>query len=138
MLHYGGDQRLMNIERINSELAKQLSRIIMFELNDPRISGMLTVLEVQTSDDLSHARVYVSYYGDSSKEESTFAALESCTGHIRNLLKQRVKMRNVPYLRIINDKSMDRAMDITTAIDRAMKSTHANEEKGYGDEDSDQ
>ena len=127
----------MNIERINSELAKQLSRIITYELNDPRICGMLTVLEVQTSDDLSHARVYVSYYGDPAKEESTFQALESCTGHIRNLLKQRVKMRNVPYLRIINDKSMDRAMDITSAIDRAMESTHANEEKGYGDEDAD-
>ena len=128
----------MNIERINSEIAKQLSRIFTYELDDPRIGGMLTVLEVQTSDDLSHARVYVSYFGDPQKEDATFQALESCTGHIRNLLKQRVKMRIVPYLRIIKDKSMDRAIDITNAIDRAMESTHANEEKGYGDEDRDQ
>ena len=128
----------MNIERINSEIAKQLSRILTYELNDPRIGGMLTVLEVRTSDDLSHARVYVSYFGDPAKEEGTFSALESCTGHIRNLLKQRVKMRNVPYLRIINDKSLDHAMELTGAIDRAMESTHANEEKGYGDENGDQ
>ena len=128
----------MNIERINSEITKQLSRIFSYELNDPRISGMLTVLEVQTSDDLSHARVFVSYFGDPAKEEGTFEALEHCTGHIRNLLKQRVKMRNVPYLRIINDKSMHKALDVTNAIERAMESTHANEEKGYGDEDGDQ
>lgn len=138
MLYDGGNKRLMNKERINSELAKQLSRIFSYELNDPRIGGMLTVLEVQTSDDLSHARVYVSYFGDPTKEKSTFEALENCTGHIRNLLKQRVKMRNIPFLRIIKDNSLDHALDITSAIERAMESTHANEEKGYGDEDGDQ
>jgi len=125
----------MNIERINSELLKQLSAIFSYELNDPRISGMLTVMEVQTSDDLSHARVFLSYFGDPAKEESTFEALQHCTGHIRNLLKQRVKMRNVPYLTIIQDKSLSHAIELTDAIDRAMKSTHENEAKGYGDED---
>ena len=96
----------MNIERINSELLKQLSVIFRFELNDPRIHGMLTVLEVKTSDDLSHARVYVSYFGDASLKAETFEALNGCTGHMRNLLKQRVKMRTVPYLRIIPDYSL--------------------------------
>ena len=127
----------MNKERINSEILKQLSRILNYELNDPRISGMLTVLDVKTSDDLSHARVYISYYGDPTKEAATFEALNNCTGHIRNILKQRVKMRNVPYLRIIDDKSLDHAIELTDAINKAMESTIANEDKGYG-EDGDQ
>ena len=124
----------MNIERINSELLKQLSAILQFELNDPRISGMLTVMEVQTSDDLSHARVFISYFGDPSKETQTFEALNGCTGHIRNLLKQRVKMRTVPYLRIIKDESLNKAIDLTQKIEHAMESTRENENKGYGDE----
>ncbi len=124
----------MNIERINSELLKQLSRILQYELNDPRICGMLTVMEVQTSDDLSHARVFISYFGDPSKEEQTFEALNGCTGHIRNLLKQRVKMRIVPYLRIIKDESLNNAIDLTEKINRAMESTRENESKGYGEE----
>ena len=124
----------MNIERINSELLKQLSAILQFELNDPRISGMLTVMEVQTSDDLSHARVFISYFGDPSKEDQTFEALNGCTGHIRNLLKQRVKMRTVPYLRIIKDESLNKAIDLTQKIEHAMESTRENENKGYGDE----
>lgn len=124
----------MNIERINSELAKQLSVIFRFELNDPRIHGMLTVLEVKTSDDLSHARVYVSYFGDPALKEETFDALNNCTGHMRNLLKQRVKMRIVPFLRIIPDDSIEQAKQLTDLIENAMDKTHETE-KNYKGED---
>ncbi|MBO4473066.1 MAG: 30S ribosome-binding factor RbfA [Clostridia bacterium] len=122
----------MNIERINSELLKQLSMIFRYELNDPRIHGMLTVLEVKTSDDLSHARVYVSYFGDESQAQETFDALQSCTGHMRNLLKQRVKMRIIPFLTIIRDNFIDNAKHITDLIDKAMDETRETEKK-YSD-----
>ena len=126
----------MNIERINSELLKQLSIIFRYELNDPRIHGMLTVLEVKTSDDLSHARVYVSYFGDENFAKETFEALQSCTGHMRNLLKQRVKMRTIPFLTIIRDNFLDNAKHITDVIDKAMEDTHETEKKyNHGDED---
>lgn len=125
----------MNIERINSELLKQLSIIFRYELNDPRIHGMLTVLEVKISDDLSHARVYVSYFGDPALKEETFDALNNCTGHMRNLLKQKVKMRTVPYLRIIPDDSIEQAKQITDLIDDAMQKTHETEKNYNGDED---
>ena len=127
----------MNIERINSELLKQLSVIFRFELNDPRIHGMLTVLEVKTSDDLSHARVYVSYFGDTTLREETFDALNKCTGHMRNLLKQRVKMRTVPYLRIIPDDSIEQAKQLTDLIEDAMGKTHETEKNYKGDENGD-
>ena len=125
----------MNIERINSELLKQLSIIFRYELNDPRIHGMLTVLEVKISDDLSHARVYVSYFGDIAQKEETFEALNNCTGHMRNLLKQRIKMRTIPFLRIIPDDSIEHAKQITDLIDRAMDETHQTE-RNYTDEDN--
>ena len=125
----------MNIERINSELLKQLSLIFRYELNDPRIHGMLTVLEVKTSDDLSHARVYVSYFGDVSQKQETFEALDNCTGHMRNLLKQRVKMRTVPYLRIIPDDSIEQAKQLTDLIEEAMDKTHQTE-RNYKDDDN--
>ena len=127
----------MNIERINSELLKQLSVIFRYELNDPRIHGMLTVMEVKTSDDFSHARVYVSYFGDPTLADETFDALEGCTGHMRNLLKGRVKMRNVPYLRIIRDESLSGAIHLTQAIDKAMDQTHATEKNYVGEENGD-
>ena len=128
----------MNIDRINSELLKQLSMIFRYELNDPRIHGMLTVMEVKTSDDLSHARVYVSYYGDKSLEQETFLALQNCTGHMRNLLKKRVKMRVIPFLTIIPDESLDNAIQLTELIEDAMEKTHATEKNYMGEENEDQ
>ena len=127
----------MNIERINSELLKQLSMIFRYELNDPRLHGMLTVLEVKTSDDLSHARVYVSYFGDESLATETFEALQSCTGHMRNLLKQRVKMRTIPFLTIIRDNFIDKSQHIADLIDKAMDDTHETEKKYNTDGEDD-
>ena len=125
----------MNKERVNSELLKQLSMIFRYELNDPRIHGMLTVLEVKISDDLSHARVYVSYFGDPQYKEETFDALNNCTGHMRNLLKQRVHMRTIPFLRIIPDGTIEHAQQISELIDSAMDQTHQTE-KNYSDDEN--
>jgi len=116
----------MNIDRVNSELAKQIGQIIQYELNDPRLSGLLTVMEVRTSDDLSYAKVFVSYYGELDKEEGTFKTLQSCAGHIRSLLRTRVRLRNIPQLQIVKDTTLAFAEKINNVIDKAMQSTKEN------------
>ncbi len=92
------------VERVNSELQKSISEIIR-RLKDPRISSMVSVLEVSTSKDLSSAKVYVSCYGGDEKE--TLAALSSCAGYIRRELRNEYReMRIVPELRFMLDTSM--------------------------------
>ncbi len=111
----------MNIDRVNSELQRQISDIIMHELKDPRVSGFLTVLGVKTTQDLKYAKVFISYFGDEDKRKGVFEGLNSSAGYIRSLLKTRVKMRTLPELRIIEDNSSEYAFRINKVINEANK-----------------
>ncbi len=112
---------MANINRVNSELQKQISEIILFELKDPRITGMLTVTEVQTSNDLKYAKVFVSYFGEEEHRKDVYTALDSSANYIRNLLKTRIRIRYIPSLKIIEDRSAEYSVHINSIIDKAMK-----------------
>lgn len=47
------------IDRVSEDIKREIIAI-MRELKDPRIQGMLTVVRVEVSSDLSFAKVYVS------------------------------------------------------------------------------
>ncbi len=47
------------IDRVSEDI-KSVIAAIMRELKDPRITGMLTVVNVEVSSDASYAKVYVS------------------------------------------------------------------------------
>lgn len=109
----------MNIDRVNSELAKQIGYVINNKLNDPRISGMLTVTEVDTTRDLKYATVYVSYYGDEAKKEETFNTLNHSANFIRNEVKELVRIRLMPKLTFKPDNSLSYAEKMDKLINKA-------------------
>ena len=49
--------------RMAEELKKEIMEIIQNHLKDPRVDGLVSVTEVQVSNDLSYAKVYVTKYG---------------------------------------------------------------------------
>lgn len=112
----------MNIDRVNSELAKQIGTVINFKLKDPRIHGMLTVTEVDTTKDLKFATVYVSYYGDPAKKDTTFETLNHCANFIRNEVKDLVRIRLMPKLTFKPDNSTEYAQKMTKLINKAKES----------------
>lgn len=112
----------MNIDRVNSELAKQIGYVINNKLNDPRISGMLTVTEVDTTRDLKYATVYVSYYGDEAKKEETFNTLNHSANFIRNEVKELVRIRLMPKLTFKPDNSLSYAEKMDKLINKAKES----------------
>lgn len=109
----------MNLDRVNSELAHQISLILLHELKDPGITGMLTVMEVRTTADLKYAKVFVSYMGDDDKRDATFAALNRSAGYVRQLLKTRVRIRTLPALTFVCDTSIAYAAKMSKLIDDA-------------------
>ena len=53
--------------RINSEVLKELSRIISREIKDPRIAPMTSVVSVEVAPDLKTCKAYISYFRRSQK-----------------------------------------------------------------------
>lgn len=88
----------------------------MRELKDPRISGMLTVVKVEVSGDLSYAKVYISAMEGIEAAKSSVKGLESAGGYIRKQLGARLHLRKSPELKFIADDSIAKGMDLFEKI----------------------
>jgi ribosome-binding factor A len=45
-------------QRLNRAIQQEISRILEKDINDPRLSGLISITGVFTSEDLRHVRVY--------------------------------------------------------------------------------
>ncbi len=96
------------IKKFNSELKREISDIIYRKLKNPAISGIVSVMDVDTSKDLSHAKVYISVFAtDESKKKATIDAIIEDAKKIRKELSAVVRARTVPELHFIVDGSME-------------------------------
>lgn len=104
----------MKIERVNSELAKQIAYVINNELKDPRITvDMITVTKVKTTPDLKYAKVYLSFFTDDMQlTKESLSAIQNASGFIRNQLKDRVQVRLLPEFTFVVDDSIQYGMKI--------------------------
>lgn len=109
----------MNINRVNSEIKKQLSGILAeSNIRDPRVKGLITVNDVVVDNDLEFAKVYVSILGANGEEETVIKGLNSAVPYFKAKLKDRVKLRALPSLSFHLDKSLDYAMHIEGILNK--------------------
>ena len=93
--------------RINSEVLKELSRIISREIKDPRINPMTSVVSVEVAPDLKTCKAYISVLGDEQSQKDTITGLKSAEGYIRRELARTVNLRNTPELVFELDESLE-------------------------------
>jgi ribosome-binding factor A len=108
-------------ERVNHLLHKELSSLIEFESSDPRLQGV-TVSAVEISPDLKYARVFVVAGHDDDRNKEIRRGLHSAAPFLRHELAQRVKLRLVPELEFVFDRSFERGDRIEQLIREASRS----------------
>jgi len=104
------------MRRVNEAVREVLSVRIAEGLKDPRI-GFVTLTSVDTSPDLSHARVYVSVLGDEDERADTLAGLASAHGLLQQAIAGELRMKRTPTLQFVFDESIDRGMRISELLD---------------------
>lgn len=96
------------IDKINSELKKEIYTAITRKIKNPLITEMCSVLDVETSKDLSYAKVYISIFSvNAEKKQTTFNAILSDAKKIRHELAVSLRMRTVPELHFVLDDTME-------------------------------
>ncbi|MBF16673.1 MAG: ribosome-binding factor A [Chloroflexi bacterium] len=108
------------IERINFTIRKELGTLLSENINDPRFSTMTSITNVDTSPDLSNARVYVSIFGEESERISSMEALYSASNRLRNLLSKKIKIRKIPKLNFILDNDINYSSEMNELIDNVI------------------
>ncbi len=94
-------------ERVGHLMQREIADILSNRLRDPRISHWVSVTDVEVTEDLSFARVYVSILEGTERERS-LEALGRAAGFIRRELAHRLGLREVPEIRFLLDSTMDR------------------------------
>jgi ribosome-binding factor A len=102
-------------EQVASTLQRAVQQVIAKGLQDPRISGMITVTAVEVSPDLKAATVLVSIL-PADRERLTMHGLRDAASHIRRQTGDLVDMRQVPELTFRLDSSLKKQADVYTAI----------------------
>lgn len=103
------------IERIGDQIRCEISDIIAKRLNDPRI-GFVTVTSVEVSEDLRHARVFVSIFGDEKTKAETMKGLKSAAGFIKGEVGHRLTIKFTPDLSFRLDESLDKAEHVLSIL----------------------
>ena len=102
------------IARINSDVLKYLSNILMTETRDDLLKT-ITLTEVDVSKDLSYAKVYFTSISDLSHEEIEKEVNEA-SPFLRGCLAKVLEIRNIPELHFIYDTSIEYATKIEKII----------------------
>jgi ribosome-binding factor A len=105
--------------RIAEQVQRELSNIVRLELKDPRV-GMITITDVEVSQDQSHAKVFFTVLGDESRIAAAATGLRHAAGFLRSELAHRMKLRAVPQLQFEHDESVERGMRLSQLIDAAV------------------
>ena len=110
-------------DRVSQQLHKEIASILNHEFKHqaPEI-GMVTVSGVEVSRDLAYAKVYVTFLEmDEAKNRASMKLLDEGKSFVRGLLGRRVKMRNTPSLRFIQDSSITEGMRISNLVSQVRR-----------------
>ena len=103
--------------RMNGEVQRELSKIIAYDIKDPRIHPMTSVVSVEVTPDLKYAKVFVSVLRDEEAQKSTEIGLKSAASHIRSKLAKNLNLRNTPELSFVMDDSIAYGVSMSKKID---------------------
>lgn len=105
-------------ERVRKTLMKEIADILQKEIRDPKISGVVSILDVEVSHDNSYAKVYYSIFGNDEQKAKTIEAMTQNTPKIRHEVGKRIRLRLTPELRFIYDDSIERGSKVSEIIDK--------------------
>lgn len=120
---------LKRTRRIAQELKKEVSSIISIDLKDPRVSSLASITDVELTNDLSQAKIFVSIIGDDEEKEETIEGLNSSKGFIKKELGQRLRLRHIPDLIFVLDETIERGIYMDNLIDKVIKQDEENRKR---------
>ena len=81
--------------KATEDIRRELSDILR-SVKDPRVSGLLSIVKIDLSGDMSYCKVYVSSLEGMESTRQSVKGLTSAQGYIRRELGMRLHTRKTP------------------------------------------
>jgi ribosome-binding factor A len=103
-------------DRVAEAIREEVATFLGSSAKDPRIVGFVTVTGVELTNDLRHAKVFVSVMGSESEKQATFEGLASTASHLRSRVARALQLRVAPEFQFKEDDSVARAARIESLL----------------------
>jgi ribosome-binding factor A len=124
-------------EKVARVIREVVSDAIANHLNDPRISGFVSVTRVDVMADMRSADVYLSIFASNeAAKDKTFAAITHARTRIQSFLAEALESKFCPVLRFHVDEQFRKTLDVMRLIDEVAGERRQRE--GAEDEDQEQ
>lgn len=115
-------------ERVAHLMQREIADILRTRMRDPRLSDWVSVTDVEVSEDLSSAKVFVSILPTGEERNRALAALGGAEGFVRHELAPRLGLREVPEIHFRLDASIERGARVDELLKRIERGEYVNDE----------
>lgn len=102
--------------RVAEAVREEVASFLTEGAKDPRIVGFVTVTGVDVTNDLRHARVFVSIMGSDEERRTTLEGLASLAPHLRSRVARAIRLRTAPEIEFRLDRTVERAARIESLL----------------------
>ena len=102
-------------ERLGEALREEIAEVVGFELDDPRVE-MVTVTDVNVSEDLRDAKVYVLVGGTEDEVAKALRALQHAASFVRQQVAMNLSLRFAPHLHFVRDSAEENASRVSEIL----------------------
>jgi ribosome-binding factor A len=103
-------------ERFAEALKEEISEVVGFELDDPRLE-MVTVTDVVVAADLRDAKVFVLVTGSESEIQSALKALNRAEEFVRQQVALKLALRHAPHVHFVRDTAEENASRVSEILE---------------------
>ena len=118
-----------NIERLSENVKREMC-VALLEIKDRRVTdSMVTISHLEITNDLSYCKVYISCLGGGNRTKEAVECLTKASGFFKKHINARIKMRKMPEIIFLEDKSQEYYERISGIIDSMPKSDTGSEKE---------
>ncbi len=104
-------------DRVRKALMREVSDVLATEIKEPFLRDkIISVTDIELSKDFSHAKVFLSMFGNDEDKEQVMALIEEYTPKIRTQVGRRLKLRYTTKLVFHFDDSLERGTRVNELL----------------------
>lgn len=99
------------------EIKKEITKIILKEMDYQPEGTLLTITDVELTDDLQYCRIFYSIYGNEQEKIKMQERITELTPYFRKMIANKIRFRRVPEISFRYDKSVEEGERIDQIFD---------------------
>jgi ribosome-binding factor A len=113
--------------KVASRIQRIAAMVLLRDVADPRVDGLVSITRVETTPDLREARVFLSVLGGTHTPATVLEGIRSAGRHIQAEVADNLALRYAPRLSFHLDESLKKQAEILRRIDEVARQDAADD-----------